>query len=354
MTIVHTQAPASHGVNDTPPPAVSGNNAAPLTDLEVFLAAKADEAIARGTELHAWWRANEAKLLKFPLELITPLRSEATGYFGETVIAGEKRTAMACKQHIHYGIVNRPNAAELLREFVLGQFLTRAHWNYPDGMLGGFTVTRSLYKTTDGQIGRFANKEHDGSIDWRELGSRFNWALLTIMINDFSVDLGPIHKHVEAAAVVAPSKAFMRVEDNPAPGCKLSIEVGYPFVEYAPIPSVFGYGPGKFGTAFKSFRFTLSDSNEMEVEMLFCSAPRSQKVFDFGKRIPCPIYGMASLLSAISGGRWGGQKVHDTMDREMLVKHVRVHQKLVEGLLPIWKAWLQEQDRAAAMAKAEA
>jgi len=77
---------------------------------------------------------------------------------------------------------------------------------------------------------------------------------------------------------------------------------------------------------------------------LFCSAPRSRKVFDFAKWLPCPIYGIASLLGALTGGRIGGQKVHDRMDREMLAKHVKVHQKLIEGLVPIWKAWLEEQD----------
>ena len=68
--------------------------------------------------------------------------------------------------------------------------------------------------------------------------------------------------------------------------------------------------------------------------MDFAAAPRCQKVFDFGKSIPDPVYGGASVVQALTMGMWNAQKFHDKTDSGMLEQHARVHQALLEeGLL---------------------
>jgi len=56
---------------------------------------------------------------------------------------------------------------------------------------------------------------------------------------------------------------------NPRAGCKLEVAFGYPFIDYAPIPDNFGFGPGKFNWAVKLFSFLLRDNNEVRCEIDF-------------------------------------------------------------------------------------
>jgi hypothetical protein len=131
---------------------------------------------------------------------------------------------------------------------------------------------------------------------------------------------------------------FVHVNRNPAPGYKLEVSVGYPFVEYAPIPNPFGFGPGKFTNAVKLYSFFLTDTNKVEVRMDFAAAPRCQKVFDVSKSIPDPLYGGAWLLERVTLGGWKAQPFHDKLDRGMVAQHARVHQALIDGVARIWKS----------------
>jgi hypothetical protein len=99
--------------------------------------------------------------------------------------------------------------------------------------------------------------------------------------------------HEAASLVQHPD--FIHVVERPAPGYKLEVAIGYPFIDYAPIPNYFGVGPGKFDWAVKLFSFMLRDNNEVRCNMDFAAGARPAKVFDFGKHIPCPLYGGAAL-----------------------------------------------------------
>ena len=110
-----------------------------------FLAEKTEEALVRGVELQAWRDGPKPGLRVFPLDLAKKFKLEnrAEGYFGETNIAGRPRSVMGAKQFVKFGRLDRANAAEMLKEFVYKEFLTRAHWMYPDGYPGDFTVEQS-------------------------------------------------------------------------------------------------------------------------------------------------------------------------------------------------------------------
>ena len=97
------------------------------------------------------------------------------------------------------------------------------------------------------------------------------------------------------------------------------------------------------GAAVKLFSFYLTRSGDVRVRMVFAAAPRSQKVFDFGKSVPDPIYGFANLMKYLTLGLFNPQMIHDRMDKQMLSLHCEVHQTLMDGMANVWTNWLQQQ-----------
>jgi hypothetical protein len=65
--------------------------------------------------------------------------------------------------------------------------------------------------------------------------------------------------------------------------------------------------------------------------MDFAAGARPAKVFDFGKHVPCPLYGGARALEVVSLGLYDAARFHDWMDHAMVAQHGRVHQALMEG-----------------------
>lgn len=301
---------------------------------------KSEEAICDGGQLERWCRDPRRQIREFPLNLNKQytLTNKAAGYFGDVRINEKPRTVMGVRQFVEFGKVAGPNPEEKLRNFVLGEFLPRANWTYPDGYPGGFTIEQSLYRDMQGGFGRFSGGACKGCVDWRTLGASYTWSLLTVQIHDFVMQFGPYLKRFREAACVVMHASFVHVVENPEKGVKLEVAVGYPFVEFAPIPNIYGFGPGKFGAAVKLFSFRLSDANEIKVTMDFAAAPRCWRVFDFGK-IPDPIYGGAALFRKLTFGRWNDQPLHDKLDAGMVTQHARVHQALMEGCAKVWKDW---------------
>jgi len=320
-----------------------------FSDEDRNLIVKSEAAIADGLLLRDWCRNHYGKLEAFPLDLKKKfqLPNTAQGYFGDIEIRGKSVSVMGCRQEVEFAKIDDPNAAQILQDFVLKEFLNRAHWTYPDGFPGGFTIEKSLYRTSEGGYGKFPEGETSGCIDLRDLGTaesgrKYSWVLLTVQIHDFIFNLGPITKRLREAACVVLTPEFVSVVENPAPGIKLEVQVGYPFVEVAPIKNFFGFGPGKFGVAVKLYSFDLMEDNSVRARMEFAAAPRCQKVFDFGPQWPDPIYGGASLLSRLSLGALKPEKVHVKMDSQMLAQHSRVHQALMDGTANVWKLWRAE------------
>jgi hypothetical protein len=310
---------------------------------ERALIERTEEAIRDGLELAQWCRRQLPQVSHFPLDLKKSFRlpNHARGFFGSLDQAGRAVSIMGCQQEVDFGTVPHESAAGHLQEFVLAEFLKRANWRYEDGYPGGFTLEQSLYKTVSGEYGRHPADASGGSPDWRDLGKRFEWVLLTVQIHDFVMDFGPFRKRFREAACVAAHPGFIQVQENPSEEYALEVSIGYPFVKHAPIPNVFGFGPGKFGAAIKLYSFLLSRTGRLKVRMTFVAAPRCQKVFDFGRRVPDPIYDGASLLRHLTFGKWKTEPFHDRVDAQMLAQHSRVHQALMDGTEKVWSAWLR-------------
>ena len=307
---------------------------------ERFLVEKTEEAIRDGVQLERWCRDPKREIREVALNLNKQytLTNKAVGYFGEVTINRKAVSVMGVRQFVDFGKVSGANPEDQLRNFVLGEFLPRSHWTYPDGYRGGFDIEQSIYRDMKGGYGLFALDSRKGCIDLRKLGTDYTWSLLTVQIHDFVMKFGPYLKRFKEAACVVVHPDFVHITENPGKGVKLEVAVGYPFVEFAPIPNHYGFGPGKFGSAVKIYSFRLMESNEIKVVMDFAAAPRCWRVFDFGK-IPDPIYGGASLLRKLTFGLWDDQPFHDKLDAGMITQHARVHQALMEGASKVWVEW---------------
>jgi hypothetical protein len=196
-----------------------------------------------------------------------------------------------------------------------------------------------LYCDAEGKLGRYPKDQLANPQDWTLIGTKYRWSLFTVFLHDFVVKLGPITKHLKEAAALVQHPDFVHVVENPRPGYKLEVAFGYPFIDFAPIPNFFGFGPGKFNWAVKLFSFLLRENNEVRCDMDFAAGARPKKVFDFGKSVPDPLYGGAAALQAITLGLYDAQKFHDKMDLNMATQHAIVHQALMEGSAKVFAEW---------------
>ncbi len=319
-----------------------------LSEHERFLVKASEDALRDGIQLERWARDPHRNIKKFALLLYRPfkepftLANKAWGYFGDVKIGNQTLPAVGLYQDIQFSNVCPPNPEERLRDFVFGEFMPRAHWKYDDGRAGGFTIKPMLYRTTKGEYGVTPPTAKQGAIDWRDLGTVYDWQLVTIRLYDFVVGIGPWIKQLDEAVAVVLHRDFIHIMENPRPGHKLEIAIGYPFIAFAPIPNYFGFGPGKFDWAVKLFSFILTDKNEIIMTMDFVAGRRPAKVLDFGKFIPDPVYGSAELAHLMTLGLLNKEKVHDTVDGEMMRMHGRVHQSLADGAAKVWEDWVQD------------
>jgi hypothetical protein len=308
-----------------------------------FLVEKTEAALVDGLQLQRWCRDPQRKIDEFLLDLKRPytLPNTAYGYFSDVLISGETKPVIGVRQEVEFGKATGPNPEEQLQRYVLSQFLPTSHWTYTNGWPGGFTFEQMLYCASDGELGRYPEYERATVQDWTLLGTKYRWSLFTVFLHDFVVTLGPITKHFQEAAALVQHPEFIHVVERPAPGYKLEVAIGYPFIDFAPIPNYFGFGPGKFNWAVKLFSFLLRENNEVRCNMDFVAGARPKKVFDFGKRAPCPLYGTAAALQATTFGLYDAQKFHDWMDGAMVAQHARVHQALMEGAAKVFAEWVR-------------
>jgi hypothetical protein len=308
-----------------------------------FLVEATKQALIDGIQLERWCRDPNRKVDEFLLDLkrSCALPNKAYGYFSDVKIGDQTKSLIGVRQEVEFGKATGPNPEEQLKKYVLSVFLPTSHWKYPDGWTGGFTYEQMLYCDADGKLGRYPKDQLESPQNWTLIGTKYRWSLFTVFLHDFVVKLGPITKHLDEAASLVQHPDFVHIVKNPRPGYKLEVAFGYPFIDFAPIPNNFGFGPGKFDWAVKLFSFLLRDNNEVRCDMDFAAGARPKKVFDFGKHIPCPLYGTVDALQTITFGLYKAQKFHDWMDGAMVAQHARVHQALMEGAARFFAEWVK-------------
>ena len=315
---------------------------------ETLLATKAADCIPGGIALCDWLRGHVYGAPGFPVPgwPAAKLSNKVTGYFDEYVFRGKPQTIMVCRQDIEMSPLNRPDSADVLRDYVNTVMMNTAHWTYPDGNPGGFGEDW-YFSHKDGVTSRVAEDLRVGQFDWRSVGRDFDWVMLNVRVYDFAIPLGPIAKRVDSAVCVVPHPHFTYTKENPSPGIKLEMQVGYSYADYAPFPNFLGYGPGKLGDAVKLYQFILHDDGKLECRLVFASSPRCRKVLDFASWIPDPIYDTADLIQKVSFGIISSKPVHNMLDTQMIELHGVVHQKYMDGVDGKLRAYAASRPMAA-------
>ncbi len=311
---------------------------AAFSALERMLVEKTEQALADGRQLEGWCRDPKRQVREFLLDLKRPyaLPNKAFAYFSAVTIRGETKPVIGVRQEVEFGKATGPDPEGQLKRYVLSKFLPSAHWTRADGRPGGFTYEQLLYCTADGRLGRYPQDERTTVQDWTVIGPKYRWSLFTVFLHDFVLKLGPISKQMDEAATLVQHPDFIHVVERPAPGYRLEVAIGYPFIDFAPVPNHFAFGPGKFDWAVKLFSFRLRDNGEIRCDMDFAAGARPRRVFDFGKHVPCPLYGTVDALQAVTFGLYEARRFHDWMDAAMMAQHARVHQALMEGAARIF------------------
>jgi hypothetical protein len=314
---------------------------------ERSLVQKTELALVEGLQLERWTRDPNRKIDLHPLNLDRQynLPNKAHGYFSDVRISGRTLSALGARQVVEFGKITGQNPEWRLKDYVLRLFLNTSQWVYPDGDPGGFTFKQMLYCTADGKYGRYPDDQLTNVQDWNLIGPKYRWSLFTGYLHDFVIMLGPLKKALKEAVAVVQHPDFIHIVKNPKPGYKLEVAIGYPFIDYAPIPNFFGFGPGKFNWAVKTYSFLLRDNNEVRCDMDFVAGARPKKVFDFGEFIPDPLYGTTGALQRLTLGIFNAEKFHDFMDLKMSKLHSQVHQALMEGSAKVFAAWIEDNSR---------
>jgi hypothetical protein len=320
---------------------------------DAVLVERAGEALRDGRAIAEWTRQaplDSGRSIRLPGRYNMPSRTLV--YLGELELHGRPSSVMVCRQYVDLGIFDCSDP-QWLPEFVLGSWLRRAQWRYPDGAWGGYTTRVNLARLCDGGLDRWTGDTQDRAkaeesrwYDWRELGAKYEWVVTSIDLNDFAFFIGALRKRWTMAVCVVSDRSFWGVQDKRESGGRLTVSVGFSFLQLAPVQNHFGSGPGKLGSAIKLFDFALTTEGRLVVRMDFVVAPRPQRVLELPPRGWDPIYGATSLVRTCTRERWQMRRVHDGVDSHMLRIHARVHQHLMDGTVLALRAWIRDRDLA--------
>jgi hypothetical protein len=308
-----------------------------------LLIRQTEESLVVGLQLADWLRDHGESLEWKPIDLGRPFRLPHTQacHLGRVKVEGGERTVMATRQLLEFGSLGS-RTRDALRDYVLGSYVPTSHWTNQDGTPGGILPEQILYRRPGGEYGRFPESARQGGGDFRELGSKYDWVLLTITPYDLVMDLTVFRLRIFVVPYLVIHPGYVHVVQNPSPGYSLEVTVGYSYIDASPIalrPWWVGYGPGRFVAATKIYQFLVTDNNEIRVRMYFAAAPRSQKILDFGKSWPDPVYGPADALHWLTFGLFPSGRVHDFVDTQITRSHCQLTQALVEGAQVVWSGW---------------
>lgn len=308
----------------------------------------AEEALKAGRQIVSWWKdkslLNELKL--FPLKPAYPPYFQMDGFFDSIMLIGQMKptSIMGCLQTHRFKRRRPPaeNAAAHLETFIDQHFMARSYRTRPDGSPGGFRYRPICYKEKDGRLVEPSDRESLGT-DLVRLRNDREWAVLRVDILDFlrvNPTLAPYDNTL--SRFIRQSAYIVVHEDLALETTKAPREViaerrfGYAFLPREVEPNFFGFGPGKFGAAIKQWRFFLYLNGDVEVQVAFLVAPRSEKVLDLGGFDP--VYASITLADAASLGVFGLRASgHASLDHVFLEHHGTVHADIVMGMADVWE-----------------
>jgi hypothetical protein len=297
--------------------------------------------ILRGRNMHSWWES-------FPPVDLHDLPGSRPGermqHFFATLPIDDVPTGVnGCIQTSTFARRARPGGpAVSLAEWVAGNFLQKCRWLNPAGRLSGF-LYRPVMVLDAHASGAIRLVDEDLELKISEVGTRYGWAVVRLDLPDYMCAFPVIGKfsrflsalNREAAYLVLHPDFFPSALPVPA-GCVESCSFGYSVTPWTVLPSIAAYGPGRFHSAFKQFRFFLLEDGTVSIEVLFLVAPRCERVLNIGGHDP--VFGTVRLVDALTF-RGGSllERSHASIDRYAMGHHARVHRNLLAGMRPTWE-----------------
>jgi hypothetical protein len=302
------------------------------------VAKAAETAIRRGGELLDWW--NSARPTMAPIKHNHPdVTMEA--FFHPMRVEGAERPGMGCLQttRFHRSPLADSRPPVDLREWLLENAVKECY--RPSRLGRGFLYRPLLVKRADGFVERFPAGL---SVRMADIGQEFQWAVLRLDMPDYARAF-PLPEFLcrfmklfmtESGSVVFHPQ-FFRSGRPPVPGAVASVCFGYGVVPWKISPTILGFGPGRFFSAFKQYRVCLMEDSSVLVEVVFVVCPRSEMILDIGGLDP--VYGTVRLLNALTFKRTRIEpKVHMAIDSYAMGHHGRVHVNMLEGLRDLFEA----------------
>ncbi len=325
-----------------------------LSDKDQVLIRNAFAAHEKAAGLLAWWRHRKTvgALRQFELAMPKDRSIKLQCFYDTMTLDGKETSVMACAWKSRFRCSQSGVAGCSMASFIESSFLSRACWVNPNHLPGGIKFIPLQYKLRGQEdYGVFAAEAVPPALN--EIGSKYEWLVMNAVVNDFFLSVPGVPREAAILKRMPIMASYILVHPDylssffePLEGTAAECSFGYSFLPIPVNKSVFGYGPGMFSAALKQFRWTLLENSDVEVQMFFLVAPRSQKILSLWGGFD-PVYSTVDLLNALTLNRGFGRWARDKMDAFQLQVHARVYQSLLEGMRACW----EEQDWIAAVTK---
>jgi hypothetical protein len=374
---------------------------------------------ARRDGLHAldWWRrGGGARCRRFELVRGFNRADSSFGFFDDLPLAGCAVPVMGVVQDLAFDRSKGAESGELcaqLREFVLRYFLRVSDWRAPvasmpaaapppetfplglswcppsDEGKRGFGYSQRYYKLRgSGRVGKFPAEQRSAIVDLREVGSTYEWIVLSVRIFDFELAWKPAGESspylavpLQEESLVVLSPELIRCEEAPAPGVLGRYSLGYLLLRDPLEEGLLAYGPGRFDLGFQQIEFTAQGDGEIRTRFTFV-VNRPQRILNLSTRAlgqglrlfeslslglsaPLvapferalgrqmsgfdPLLSIVALANVCTGGFAGRDLCisKEALEKSMLVQHFRQHYTLLTGCLMTWRRVADWRDTAA-------
>ncbi|HYK89998.1 MAG TPA: hypothetical protein VE398_14575 [Acidobacteriota bacterium] len=389
-----------------------------LSDAERSIIESAGAFQSKGLALKRWWAEADVKntyTQRFDTMRTYRRFDHSYGFFGEAPVDNGTMPVMGVVDEVFF---DRPKSAsegqsagalamkEQIREFVLRYFLRISDYRQPERIAdsaatpvpaylkllswrtepeihrSGMEFSQHFYKAkSTGRIGRFPNESSNAVVDLREVGAKYEWVLMHLRIYDFVLSLKPFGLDgpqfmlpLKEESYLLMSPEYITINDKGGNGVIGEYGFGYSFIKN-PERGPFAYGPGEFEAAFQTINFSVLESGETRVRMVFVSN-RPDKIvnvpldpiawgFDIADRASFgwtsavinpikkaweavskpivddrdPVLTTVRLANLLTLGQAGKQLdiTPDQLNKGFLVRHTLQHYGTVQGSLRTWR-----------------
>ena len=288
-----------------------------LNDYDHQILGEVAKSLENGRQLRAWWERTDAAGTyenKFSTAMTLNRPDKSFAFLDHATLNGKKVPVMGDTQEMFYDNVkmspDEPLSAKAaavestraqLQEYILRYYARTSSSALPkyfdpgaptppdflnplglcprrEGDRAGFGQKQLYYKTLDGRIGKFHKQEQETVIDFREIGTRYQWMVGDARMFGFQfsyMPLGPNMPHAEwplrESQLAVISQDFIT---NKTYGSDSEIvgEYGYGLATLrSPVDTtVVGYGPGFFDFGFATYTWQIHSDGTIGAKMVFC------------------------------------------------------------------------------------